>query len=267
MNVYGKKNGNFWVFLIVFIFLIILANLFSSGARGGFYRISNPIQERLWPAGQSVYNFLGGIAAVGSTQNEINELRRKNAEIELKLISFGEMENENNTLKEALGLELQNKYRLILGKFTSKNTSEDIVVINKGSNDGVAKGMPIITQGGIVAGKISEVYPTYSKAFLLSSKEMSFDVRIKHNEKDIFAVAKGGDNLKINLNFIPRQEEVSEGDMIITDALGGVFPDALAVGRVKGLIKSDISPFQEAEADPFFNIQEAKEIFIVSMTL
>lgn len=259
-----RRKKSYIVFFICIILFIFLANIFSKNIRNSFYHISNPIQEKLWGAGLNVSNFIGGFAI---NKSEIDSLKQQNTELQTQLISLKETQDENNSLKEALGLELNKKYKLILGKFTSKDVNGDSVIINKGLNDGVQAGMPIITSGGIVAGKISEVYGTYSKADLISNKNVSFDVRIAHGEKNISAVAKGQGNLRISLTLIPQEEQVSQEDMIVTDSLGGVFPQLLGVGKIKSIRKSDTSPFQEAEIEPFFNITQAREIFIVSGNL
>jgi hypothetical protein len=45
--------------------------------------------------------------------------------------------------------------------------------------------------------------------------------------------------------------------------LGSIFPELLGVGRIKNITKSDVSPFQEAEIELFFNIKSSLDIFIV----
>lgn len=264
MQAYSKKNNGYLVYFIILILLVVLANIFSASLRNIFYTVSNSLQEVFWSTGQSVSNFFGGIASIGFAKNEINQLKLENNELNAKIVLLKETQDENAALKQALGLELNKKYQLISAKFISKNISEDVIVLNRGGNDGVEEGMPIITSGGILAGKIIEVYPTYSKANLLSAKKMSFDVRIKHNDKDISAVATGMGNLNLSLNLIPQNVEISDGDMVVTDSLGNIFPELLSVGRVKNIKKNDVSPFQKADIEQFFNISQSLIIFIAT---
>jgi len=261
-----RRRKNYIIFLICLVFFIFLTNIFSRDIRSFFYFLSNPIQTRLWDAGLNASNFFKGIFSIGSTKDEINALKQQNAELQTQLVLLKETQDENTLLKEALGLGLNNKYKLILGKFVSKDVNSDSVTLNRGSTDGVKLDMPIVTSGGIIAGKITEVHENYSKAILLSDKTISFAVRIKHNDKDISAVGQGKGNSNISLNLIPK-EEVSDGDMVVTDSLGGIFPELLGVGKVKNIKKNDTSPFWEAEVEPFFNLTQSREIFIISSNL
>jgi rod shape-determining protein MreC len=263
MKLYCRKKGSYFIYFIILILVLIFANIFNSGLRNLTYTVFKPITQPLWIAGQTISNLFGGIASIGSAKSEVNRLMLENSELSTKIVLLKETQDENSILKEALGLELNKKYELILAKFTSKCINEDIITLNKGENNGIEKGMPIITGGGVVAGKIIEVYPTYSKASLLSVDNLTFDVRIKHEDKDFSAVAEGKGRNRLTVSLIPQDANIIDGDIVVTDSLGSIFPELLGVGRIKNITKSDVSPFQEAEIELFFNIKSSLDIFIV----
>ena len=149
----------------------------------------------------------------------------------------------------------------MISQIIGKDISSDTILVNKGLNDGLTPGLPVITSQKILVGKISEVYKNFSKVMIISNKESSFDAEIENREA--IGIAKGKGGLKLYLDFIPKEKEILEGDIVVTSALGGIFPKGLLVGQIKDIKRSDIEPFQQAEISPFFNIKELETLFIL----
>ena len=223
--------------------------------------MSSPIQKTLWKTGDNVSDFF---EAFGQTKNikienkklklEIQDLLAKNAVLK-------ELEKENKSLREALAIGLEKDFNLVLAQVSGKDISQDFILINKGEQDGISKDLPVITFQKVFLGKIYEVYPNFSKVQLSTNKESSFNVKIAG--KEIFGVVKGKGNSKLFLDFVPHEKEIKKGDKIITTSLGGIFPKDLLIGEIQEVIKLDIKPFQTAEVNPFFNIKETQELFII----
>jgi len=165
-------------------------------------------------------------------------------------------------LRTALNLSLQEEFKLIISQVIGKEIAGDYLIIDKGSEDGVVFGFPVITQQKSLVGKVTQVYESTSKIQLLTSKDNSFDVEIF--EKEIYGLAKGKGNFNLLLELIPREKEINLTDKIITTALGGNFPKGLLVGEIKKVKKSDVASFQEAEIQPAFDIREIDYLFLIT---
>jgi rod shape-determining protein MreC len=247
----------------ILIALFVLVNLtgYSKSLRNFFYSISAPMQASLWRAGDNVSNFFDTIAGLKNLKSENENLKSKNLELQagnaaLLLLSF-----ENKTLKEALDIKLNEDFRLVIANAVSKDASEDIIMINKGSEDGMAEGFPVITSQKVLAGKISEVYKHYSKVVLITNKDSSFDAKISGAQ--ISGLVKGQGSYKLSLELVPRELDIKAGDEIITTSLGDIFPDGLLVGRIKEVSKSDLEAFQKAQITPAFDVNNLGNIFII----
>ncbi|MDP4007469.1 MAG: rod shape-determining protein MreC, partial [bacterium] len=68
---------------------------------------------------------------------------------------------------------------------------------------------------------------------------------------------------RVLLDLIPKEEELEEGDVVVTSSLGGVFPDDLLVGELQYVQKSDLTAFQGGAVKPFFQIQKDNSLFIL----
>ena len=63
--------------------------------------------------------------------------------------------------------------------------------------------------------------------------------------------------------LITEHKEVKEGDLIVSTALGSIYPKGLLVGFVKEVKQSDIKPFYEIEVSPFFDLQAISSVFVI----
>lgn len=263
----SSKKSKVLIGIVVVVLVIVLLNVFQKEVRTFFYSISAPIQKVLWGAGDRVSDFFESLIRTGKLKSEMDELKLKNQELLSQIAVLKEVENENRVLREALEIELQKDFELIVSRITGKDISQDFILINKGSEDGVSQNMPVITQQKVLLGKISQVYENFSKVMLISNKKSSFDAKILASEEgkeDISGVIKGQGNFKILLDLLPRDKEINQGDIVISSWLGGVFPGELLIGEVKKVKKSDIDLFQKAEVEPFFDISQAEILFIIS---
>lgn len=263
MKVSFKRN-NFFLFALIIIIAIALVNVFQEQVRGFFYWFSAPIQEKLWEAGDSASNFSEGIFNFASLNSKIQELEQKNQGLIAEIIRLKEIEEENKTLRQALNIGLQKEYSFSAAKVISKDLSEDYILINKGFSNGISENMAAITENKVLVGIITEVYKNYSKVMLPSHKDISFDVKIKQEEKEISAVAQGQGNSEIILTLIPHDEEIFQGDIVTTSSLGGIFPESLLVGNINSVEKNDIDPFQIAKIENALKVFHLKNILIIN---
>ncbi len=259
MEVSSKKIKLLLIFLGILIILSL--SFYQSKTKNFFYSISEPIQRVLWRKGNNTSDFFEGIFGAKDLKRENEELRKYNQELLTEIISLRELRKENETLREALDIELQEDFKLSLADLISKDVSQDFILINKGLEDGLAEGMPVITEQKILLGRISKADKNFSRVILISNPESSFPAQVQ--EEGITGIVKGKGSFQISLEKIPRDKEIKEGDVVITTSLGGIFPKELLIGEVKKVQKSDIEPFQKVEASPFFSIEELETIFVI----
>lgn len=250
-----NKRSKILIGIVVVVLVVVLLNVFQREVRGFFYYISAPIQKVLLRAGESMSDFFWGVFRAGNLKNKADELELKNQELLSQIIVLNELQEENKNLREALNLELQKDFKLSLAQIISKDVSQNFILINKGSKHGISKDIPVITEQKVLIGRIKEVYKKFSKVMLISHKDSSFDAE--------FGVIKGQGNFKLLYDFIPKEKEIARGDIVITSALGNIFPKGLLVGKVKKVKKSDVESFQQAEIDPFFDISQTEKLFII----
>jgi rod shape-determining protein MreC len=264
--------------LIVLFFLALNLTPAKKETKNFFYLISSPIQKALWRIGDNISDFFEMVKEIKNLKKENQELKLKIQELIAENVALKELKRENEVLREALEAGLEKEFKLLLAEVIGKDISQDTLLIDLGSRDGISKDFPVINQQKALIGKIGEVYKNYSKVILISNKESTFDAKILEGEENKFSsspfavaregeaygVVKGKGNLKLFLDLIPREKEIKEGDLVVTAPLGGIFPKGLLIGEIVKVLKSDVMAWQQAEILPAFDINELETLFVIT---
>jgi rod shape-determining protein MreC len=246
------------------VLLIFSLNLFQKQVRGFFYYFSAPIQKTLWVTGSNLSDFFEGIFRKDYFIEENRKLSLANQALLTKLAALKELEKENIVLREALQIKLAEDFELVFAAVTGKDATQDSILIDKGSADGLAEGMSVIITGQkqrILLGKISQVHKNFAKVTLIFNKSSFFDAEVLG--RDAEGLIKGEGDQKMCLDFLPRDKVIEEGDAVISSALGGIYPRGLLVGLITEVQKDDVKPFQRAEVSPLFKLRELRNVFVI----
>lgn len=254
-----RKNGG--LVIAIFILIILILNFFQSNVKSFFYNISSPIQEYLWQAGENISYSLRIPKSIRYLQEEIDRLILENQKLISEAVLLKQLKEENNSLRDALRIGLEKDFQLETAKVISKDLSSDFIIIDKGSKDGLSKDMPLITEERVLLGRIEEVFSNRSRVILISNTKSSFDAEISESKAE--GLLKGKNGGKAQLEMILKDEIVNSGELVVSSALGGIFPFGLLIGSVEEVEKNDIDPFQTAKIQPFFNINNLNQVFII----
>jgi len=252
------------ILIVVFILglLLFFLNFFQKQIQNFFYFISTPIQKIFWGIGDRVSDFFISFIKTGNLKREMENLKFKNQELLAEIAALKELKKENETLRQALEIGLKKEFKLDLVQIIGKDIGQDFILIDRGREGGVLENMPVITQQKILVGKVLEVYKNFSKVMLISNKKSSFDGKLQ--EKDISGLVKGQGNFKIIFDLVPRDAEISQEDLVVTSALGGIFPPGILIGQIKDIRKSDVEPFLQIDIKPAFEITEINNLFLLT---
>lgn len=169
---------------------------------------------------------------------------------------------ENWRLKELLSLKEKEHRYVTAARVIARGADQwsNTFVLDKGLSDGIRKDMTAITTKGLV-GKISEVSNSYSYLLLLTDINFSAAVRLQEGRREGIV---SGTGLKCQLKYIPYEEEVKKGDVLITSGLDSLFPKGIPVGYVSKVDKKGSGLFQNIEVTPLENNRTIEEMAIIT---
>ena len=133
-------------------------------------------------------------------------------------------------------------------------------LIDKGSADGVRKGMAVVTPLGVV-GQVVAVTPRAAKVLLLTDPNSGIDVLVQRTRSR--GIVSGSLENGIVLKYMKRSEDVQEGDRLITSGMDGVFPKGLMVGTVIKVLKQHLGLFQFVEVLPAVQTPRIENVLVV----
>jgi len=261
-NSQKRRTPRIIVIAIVVVLTILLSSIFKSNVKNFFYLTSSSLQKSFWQIGGNTSDFLYSFLRVKDLKNDNEQLILDNQKLLLQVSALEDLEKENQTLREALEINLQKDFEMVFSQIISKDISEDFILIDKGSEDNILKDMPVINQEMVLFGKISEVYGSFSRVALITNENCVFDA--KTIGKEIYGIVKGKGNSNLYFDLISREVELKEKDVLVTTALGGKFPQNLLIGEVEKVIKEDTKPFQSADIKPFFDLEKTDNLFIIT---
>ncbi len=169
---------------------------------------------------------------------------------------------ENRRLRELLSLKEKDHGYVTAARVIARGADQwsNTFVLDKGLSDGVTKDMTAITPKGLI-GKISGVSNSYSYLLLLTDLNFSAAVRLQESRRE--GIISGMGLRKCQLKYIPPEEEVKIGNIVITSGLDSLFPQGIPVGYISKVDKKGAGLFQNIEVTPFEDNSKVEEVAII----
>lgn len=144
----------------------------------------------------------------------------------------------------------------VIGTGTGANSK--VVFIDRGKNDGVQRGMPVITPDGIV-GKVTFVFPAAAQVLLITDPTFAAGVISQKNR--VPGTLKGLGRSQVQVDWVQNEVKVEEGEWFFTSGDDRVFPKGLPAGQVK-VVKAGLA-FKEIYLDPSGLMRGLEEVLVV----
>jgi rod shape-determining protein MreC len=139
----------------------------------------------------------------------------------------------------------------------SRTSLFKMILINKGTADGLRVGLPVLSEQGVV-GRIIETAWHASQVLLLIDENSNIDALIQRSRAQ--GILQGAGAAGCNLKYISRVEEVQVGDVVLSSGLAGVFPKGLLIGVVTGASRKGEGLFQKIDVAPAVDFGKVEEV-------
>ncbi len=195
------------------------------------------------------------------SDSEIKALKFQNAELMMQVNLLRQNEFENKKLKELINLSDTSKFDLIPVNVVSKlvTRTQGTFLLNKGKNDSISTGMPVIDEKGLV-GIVSEVTSDFSVVKTLKNSTLSIAITIQRTNVDGIM---NWDGKELIIKNIPTTYDVIPGDRIETSDFSTLFPPAVPVGLVLEKKSNALGLLHNISVKPAADIDGAENLFIV----
>lgn len=245
------KRGNVTLLVALIVVSLVLVTMYfrenESGVLHGARKVMLAVTAPLSDAGDAIAspfaaagNWLSGL---GVSRKDIDAVRAQNDQLRARLADLEEARQENDRLRALVQFAEERKLTKLGARVIGRPTSswEGVIVIDRGSADGVVRGMPVLALQGLV-GQIEEVSPNSSRVRLITDPESGVAAMVQSSRA--VGVVRGSIDRMLRMDFVDKKSVPKVGDVIITSGLGGIYPKGLVVGDVVAVdaLRADLYP-------------------------
>ena len=188
------------------------------------------------------------------------------------LIHLGQLQRMSELAAENVRLrQLLNATELLMDSVlvtevigVSPNPQGHTVTIDRGRDDGVYVGQPLLDAEGLM-GQITTVYSGHSIALLITDSTHALPVQVLRN--GVRSIAEGvSDFNRMTLRFVSPTADIIEGDQLVSSGLGGLFPVGYPVGVVTSIKQKPGAIFVDIDVDPSAQLDRSRHLLLVFTT-
>ncbi len=260
-----KQQTFFGIVFIIFLFVVF-----------HFIGLLNPLENFLRtlikPGTESMYDISISLNDENELFKNIDEL--KNAYIscttditqnKIDTATFELLKQENEELKKQLNYVQKKEVKYVGSQIIGKNIDPlgNTLILDQGNKSEIKIGDAVIVGEGIFIGKIVRVEDTTSVVRLINDNQSKIASTLINQDKSI-GVVEGGYGISVRMNYIPQNELVKVGDVVITSGLEGDMPSGLLIGTIEAVEKEAYQPFQKAVITPAIDLSKIKQVLVIT---
>ncbi len=199
----------------------------------------------------------------GELLEENVRLKRENLVLEGRSHQMASLQAENVRLRALLNSSAMLRDDVLVAELigVSPDPVRHQLVLNKGSNDGVFVGQPLIDADGLM-GQIVEVSPVNSRALLITDATHSIPVQV--NRSGVRAIAEGTGSLgALEIHHVSATTDIEQGDLLVSSGLGGRFPVGYPVAVVSSVERDPGQAFARILATPSAALDRSRHVLLV----
>ena len=228
--------------------------------------LSPLVTAQTWVSGrvQALQLYLTGPRDVAQLSQRNSELEAEIAHLRTQIIELQQQLGEYRILSALLDFaRAYPEYQYVGASVIGRDPSPffKYIHINRGSDDGLRRGMPVVTQQGLI-GRVAQITASAALIELITDPAVTVNVRLEPSRAE--AVLSGSITGDISLDMIPQDIGVEAGDLVLTSGLGGNYPPNILIGQVTGVRSLDYDLFQSASMQPVVDFNNLEIVLVIT---
>lgn len=263
-------RGPLVVVILLAVSLALVTAYSREGEGGPVHAAQNAVSGISAPL-----NFVG--AAVGSAGDSaatavtdltadagtLSGLREQNEQLRGMVSQLEEYRQEAQRLQGLLDMRDQYDLASVSARVVGRSSDawNEMVTIDKGSEDGVLAGLPVMSGTGLVGQVVSTTAHT-ADVRLLSDQQSGVSVLVQSNRAE--GIVSGSLEGLLYLEDLPEGTQVQAGDVVVTSGLGGSFFRGIIVGEVVSVEQQPGDTQPVIVVRPNADVSSFEEVLVVT---
>ncbi|WP_093389875.1 rod shape-determining protein MreC [Rugamonas rubra] len=264
----ASARGKMTVFACISIALLLIDSRMHSLAtlRTTVGTALYPLQMVALLPRDAIYGMGDYFSSLAALEKQVRELKRQQIATSQALQQAQLNSVENNHLRKLMDAHERLPVKSMLAEvlYDARDVNSRKIVLDRGTQQGVALGLPVIDNQGVV-GQVTRVFPFTSEVTLLTDKEQAIPVQLLRNGLRSVAYGRGKAGT-LELRFTAPNADIQVGDIVVTSGLDGVYPAGLAVARVSQVENSAGGSFGGVVCQPLAGIANNTQLLILMST-
>lgn len=257
--------------MIVVIFLIMMHH--TSSQRADISVLEKLIRDAYTPLQSGVVEFKDRVQGIGTfftdkdvLLEQIAALEKQNQELIMQNQALREDKAEAQRLRRLVNFQNASidTYELVPARVIarSQNNWYMNLVIDKGSDQGIQKNMPVISPNGLV-GRIGSVSRHSAQVDLITHREIAVGAILQETRETRGIVEGVGDSSMLRMQNIPYYSKVKQGDHVISSGLSQYYPKGIEIGTVQEIERQPDGLLLSALVKPAVNFDKLEEVLVI----
>jgi rod shape-determining protein MreC len=270
-----------WTFFLLLGLAILILALHETGQlellEDLLSLVTGPIQRTLSSVVEGVSGTFSSVGDARELQAQVDELEALARDLAAEGVRLKEVEAENAQLRELLnfvsanpsirgyiGGDIIDQSGLVGSEVIGRdpNPYVSFVIINRGRQDGLEQGMPVVAGGGRLVGRIDEVRPRWAKVQLLIDPSSRVNGMVQASRAT--GLVAGQPDGALVLEQVPQADQVGVGDTVVTSGRGGLLPKGLIIGQVLTVEQLNVEAYQQAQLQPAVDFRRLESVLVIT---
>jgi rod shape-determining protein MreC len=219
------RNGAFFLFLLLELVCLFLVVRNNDSQKSIYLNSSNILIGK-------IYDRYDGFVRYWNLNEVVDSLSKENAKLKSSLYNRPGGAAPNYELSPDTAQSP--KYQLIEARVINNSISSrnNNLTIDKGKNQGIEKGMGIISSNGIV-GIVTGISNSFSRVMSILHSDARISASIKRTNYFGSLVWKGFNPQKMHLEAIPKHANIQLGDTVQTSGYSHIYPEGIMIGVIE----------------------------------
>lgn len=268
----NNKRRVGWLVLLLALSIILMTVWSRESDTGPLHRVrvatqvvASPISAVGKWVSTPFRGFFAWMSDLGVSRGQLSELQDQNKELRARVVALEETRLDNQRLSDLLNSTNAQGYKGVTATVIGlpQNAWNQVIIVDKGSNDGVKINMPVLGPYGLL-GQVVEVGPTFARIRLLTDQKSGVASLIQRGRQN--GITRGSITGDLMLDFVSADSTVTAGDVVLTSGLGGVYPKGLMIGEVLEVSRETNSLYKTIKLTPANDIGTVENVLILTDT-
>lgn len=222
--------------------------------------ILRPFEIVFSKANQWLFFWQSALFDIKSIKESNNRLISENLDLYNKLVKLSQFEEKNSLLKEKLNLSQRAINTILVSVIGRDFQNNRSFLIDKGTNDGLAVGMVVISEGETIVGRLADVSWNISKVQTILDTRSRIAAITATSKISGLVRGLGSD---IIFDLIVKNKKPEKGELIIASGTDGIWPRGLIIGKIKEIKSQDNQVFNTANIELLASPQDFDSVFVI----